>query len=112
MDIRQKASRCRTMKLHQEAFIMQKRKYTKIQVLEPQILEMKRLGRTNREIAETLGLERSQIKNWISRHNRSEKQKAQGILPKPRGRKKMTEVERLRMENELLRLFLKEVERM
>lgn len=46
---------------------MTKRKYTNMQALESQILTMKEQGMTNREIAEALGLERSQIHNWIAR---------------------------------------------
>lgn len=49
---------------------MAKRKYTNMQALEPQILAMKEQGLTNREIAKALGLERSQIRNWIARRNR------------------------------------------
>ena len=91
---------------------MTKRKYTNMQALEPQILVMKEQGLTNREIAEALGLERSRIRNWITRRNRAQRNLAQGIVPKPRDRKKMSELERLHMENEVLRAFLKAVERM
>ncbi len=91
---------------------MTKRKYTNMQALESQILTMKEQGMTNREIAEALGLERSQIHNWIARRNWAQRSLAQGIVPNPCGRKKTSELERLRMENEVLRTFLKAVEKM
>ena len=67
---------------------MTKRKYTNMQALEPQILTMKEQGISNREIAEALGLERSQTRNRIARHNQAQRNTAQGIIPKPCGRKK------------------------
>ena len=42
------------------------RKYTKMDGYEKQILTMKKAGKTQREIAESLGLEREQIKEWFS----------------------------------------------
>lgn len=45
------------------------RKYTKIKELEPQILAMRAEGKTCREIAKSLGLEKKQIVNWVTRHN-------------------------------------------
>ena len=48
------------------------RKYTKIKELEPEILKMRAAGKTRREIAESLGLEKSQIKSWINRYNREQ----------------------------------------
>lgn len=80
---------------------MAKRKYTNMQTLAPQILATKVQGLTNCEMAESLGLGRSQIRNWIARRNRAQRNLAQDIVPKPRGRKKMSELERLRMENEV-----------
>lgn len=38
------------------------RKYTKIKVLEPEVLRMKAGGKTNREIAEHFGLTHEQIR--------------------------------------------------
>ena len=56
------------------------RKYTKMDGYEKQILTMKKAGKTQREIAESLGLEREQIKEWFRRYrckqskNRSRRQ--------------------------------------
>ena len=78
-----------------------------------QIATMRDYGRTRREIADTLGLEFEQVKNWISRRNRNERNLAQGITPKPQGRpRKRSELEQLRMENKLLRDFLQFTGRM
>ena len=49
---------------------MCKRKWTDIGKHEKQIRKLREAGYTKREIAEKLGLEKSQIKNWIARENR------------------------------------------
>ena len=49
---------------------MCKRKWTDIRKYKEQIRKMREAGYTKREIAEKLGLEKSQIKNWIARENR------------------------------------------
>ena len=89
---------------------MQKRSYTKLDSIKNEILEMRASGWSNSEVADYFGLKVRQIKNLINRHNRREKQLAQGILPKPKGRPRKetpeAELERLRMENKLLRDFL------
>ncbi|MGI6404282.1 MAG: hypothetical protein ACOX0K_08790 [Oscillospiraceae bacterium] len=51
---------------------MSKRKWTNIIAVEGLIIEMRKLGKTRQEIADALGLEKAQIKNWISRHNRKQ----------------------------------------
>ena len=88
-----------------------KRSWVNIKALEPKILAMRAAGKTRREIAEKLGLNKIQIKNWINRHNREAE--CGGTRPLPRGRKPAVtlqeykyENKRLRMENELLRDFL------
>ena len=98
---------------------MSKRKYTHVQELEGEILAMRKEGATRQEIADRLGLSKSQIKNWINRHNRNQAKLEAGIVPQPKGRpRKYTvpgdvvkeqahEIERLRMENKLLRDFLR-----
>ena len=48
------------------------RKYTKMDGYEKQILTMKKAGKTQREIAESLGLEREQIKEWFRRYRRKQ----------------------------------------
>ena len=102
------------------------RKYTKIKELEPQILELRAAGKSRSEIAQTLGLENVQIKNWINRYNKEQARKEAGILPKKKGRprknaeptspeeiikKQAYEIKHLKMKNELLRDFLQSVGR-
>ena len=99
------------------------RKYTKIALLENEIQAMRAAGKTRREIAESLGLEKEQIKSWISRYNRRQVRLNAGILPKKKGRPRKNpisgdiveiqaaEIRRLKMENELLRDFLQSVGR-
>lgn len=96
---------------------MGKRKWTNIKAVEAEIIRMREEGQTRQEIADALGLEKMQIKNWISRHNREEKRLAAGIVPKRKGRPRRSgyttieecqyEIQRLKMENELLRDFLR-----
>ena len=94
---------------------MSKRSYTKLQCIEEAIVELKAQGKTNRQIAEQYGIKERQIENLINRRNRRERQLAAG---KPLGKKGRPsnnpekEIERLRMENKLLRDFLQLSERM
>lgn len=100
---------------------MSKRKYTHINTLETQIISMRAAGMTRQEIADELGLTKIQIKDWITRYNRRKEMLKQGIVPKAKGRPRkdglpprqdiQKELERLRMENKLLRDFLQSVER-
>ena len=94
---------------------MSKRKYTRIKEIEPTIIAMREAGKTRREIAEKLGLEKSQIKNWIARENRRKRKAANGEPLRRKGRPTNetteAELERLRMENKLLRDFLQLTER-
>lgn len=102
---------------------MSRRKYTHIQKLEEEILRMRQKGATRQEIADRLGLSKLQIKNWINRYNRKEAKLEAGITPRLQGRPRKTdaprdivaeqeyEIRRLRMENELLRDFLRSTER-
>ena len=97
---------------------MSRRKYTHIQALEQEILRMRQGGATRQEIANQLGLSKSQIKDWINRYNRKQAKLEAGITPRPKGRPRKDsapgdiiaeqayEIQRLRMENELLRDFL------
>ena len=101
---------------------MSKRKYTHILSLTSTIISMRNNGYTNQEVADYLGLEREQIKNCIRRHNRNERILASGHTGKPKGRPRkdgqlpkqdpLKELERLRMENKLLRDFMQSMERM
>lgn len=102
---------------------MSQRKYTHVQVLEEEILSMRKEGATRQEIANQLGLSKSQIKGWINRYNRKQAKLKAGITPRPKGRPRKDsaprdiiaeqayEIRRLRMENELLRDFLRSTER-
>lgn len=77
---------------------------------------MREAGYTNREIAESLGLEKRKIQTWVTRHNRQQMRVEKGIPTPPRGRPRTRplstaeeyerEIARLKMENELLRDFL------
>ena len=101
---------------------MGKRKWTNMQVLEPQILAMREAGLSRRMIADELGLELRQIENWINRRNRTRAKLSLGIVPKRKGRPRKRplstteeyeqEIARLQMENKLLRDFLQLTERM
>lgn len=95
---------------------MERRKYTKIQILETEIVSMHEDGKTHREIAEHFGLERSQVKKCMERFRRRQRKEAVGIQARPKGRPRKdgqpphqseaAELKRLRMENQLLRDFL------
>ena len=65
---------------------MSKRKYTKIQEIEPEIMSMRKAGQTLREIAEHFGLEKRQLENLVNRRNRRQKRIEAGIMPRPKGR--------------------------
>ena len=101
---------------------MSKRKYTHMKTKELQIISMREAGMTRQEIADELGLEKGQIKNWIARYNRRGSVLLQEHESKPKGRPRkdgqvpkqdiQKELERLRMENKLLRDFLRSTERM
>ena len=101
---------------------MSKRKYTHIKGIEMQIVSMREAGMTRQEIADELGLEKEQIKNWVARYNRRKADLLQGLPIRPKGRPRKrpltTEEEytrtiaRLQMENKLLRDFLQFTERM
>ena len=100
---------------------MQKRKYTQIKAVEGLILSMRQDGMTLQEIADELGLSLKQMKNWSYRHNCEKRNTLKGIMPKRKGRPRKDvqppkqdvekELERLRMENKLLRDFLQSTER-
>ena len=100
---------------------MSKKNYTHIKFLESEILAMKESGKTKREIAEHYGLKMEQVKELLKRYRRRERKIIAGIQPRPKGRprkdgqpphqQEKTELERLRMENKLLRDFLQLTER-
>ena len=102
---------------------MSKRKYTKIKEIEPEIMSMREAGQTLREIAVHFGLEKRQLENLVNRHNRRQRKVEAGIMPRPKGRpckdaprrdvvaEQAYEINRLKMENKLLRDFLQSIER-
>ena len=97
------------------------RKYTKVEGLTEIIRQRKANGETNREIAESYGLTKYQVKQLMARQNRKERRIAAGHIPRPKGRprkepaseeaKRNNEVVQLRMQVELLRNFLFEAGR-
>ena len=100
---------------------MPKRKYTRVKAVEGIILSMRAEGLTLREIGDELGLSYKQMRDWSYRHNREQQKIAIGKEPRPKGRPRkdgqppqqntQKELERLRMENKLLRDFLQSVGR-
>ena len=98
---------------------MSKRKYEQVQVLLPEIRAMVAAGKTQREIAEHLGLANKYVvKSLLKRERRKEEKIIAGVTPCPKGRprkdavprdlvaKQAYEINRLKMENKLLRDFL------
>lgn len=99
---------------------MAKRSYTRVQEHKKTIYQLKAKGKTNQEIADILGFANKWVvKDFIKRENR--KKNREKAIPKKKGRprknpimterKLIKENERLKMENELLRDFLNEIER-
>jgi len=62
------------------------RKYTKIEELSEEVFRRKEAGETNREIAESYGLSKKQIKGLVRRQNRKTRLIANGYMPRPKGR--------------------------
>ena len=93
------------------------RKYTHMKLIEEEIFEMRAKGKTRREIAEYFNITVKQVENLITRHNNAVKRLEAGIEPRRRGRQpkgyvptdedKDNTIKRLKMENELLRDFLR-----
>ena len=99
---------------------MEKRNYTHVQVLLPEIRAMLAEGKTQREIAEHYGFQDKQVvKRLLERERRKGRKLAAGILPRSKGRPRKDaaprnivaeqayEIHRLQMENKLLRDFLR-----
>lgn len=82
-----------------------KRKWTDIKSVETRIQQMRQEGRTRQEIADSLGLEKAQIKNWISRYNR--RQEKGPVIPRRRGRPRKQPVN----TSEAMALRIQELER-
>ena len=65
---------------------MTKRKYTHIKETENVIISLREAGLTRQEIADELGLQKSQIKDWVRRYNQRREQLRKGMIPKRTGR--------------------------
>ena len=97
------------------------RQYTKLEELSEAVFARKATGETNREIAESYGLELQQIKGLIKRQNKKLRLIAAGYIPRSTGRPRKTEesqqeklnneLVRLRMQVEVLQNFLSEAGR-
>lgn len=98
---------------------MSKRKYTHVQEILPEIQAMIREGKSHREIEGIFGLTGDRpVHNLLKRERRKEKKLLAGIAPRPKGRPRKDaaprsveaeqayEINRLKMENRLLRDFL------
>ena len=98
---------------------MSRQKYTHVQLLLPEIRAMEAAGKTKREIAEHFGLrDKYVVKQLLTRERRKEQKIIAGIMPRPKGRPRQDasprdivaeqsyEINRLKMENKLLRDFL------
>ena len=97
---------------------MEKRRCTRIKLLEAAIDEMLAEGKSHREIEEHFGLQGDRpIHNFLKQRRRREKKLAAGVPLRPQGRQpkeyktpeaeKDYEIKRLKMENDLLRDFLR-----
>ena len=99
---------------------MEKRNYTHIQALLPEIKAVLAEGKTQREVAEHYGFRDKQVvKRLLEPERRKERKLEAGILPRPKGRPRKDaaprsivaeqayEIHRLQMENKLLRDFLR-----
>ncbi|CAB1245248.1 conserved protein of unknown function [Ruminococcaceae bacterium BL-6] len=98
------------------------RKYTKIEELSEEVFRRKAAGETNREIGQSYGLSKEQIKGLVKRQNRKVSLISNGYLPRPKGRPRRqnpvdeetlrnNELIELRMKVELLQNFLSEAGR-
>ena len=66
---------------------MEKRNYTDVQALLPEIKTMLAEGKTQREVAEYYGFQDKQVvKRLLEREWRKERKLESGILPRPKGR--------------------------
>ena len=99
---------------------MGKRNYTHVQMLLPEIETMIAEGKTQREVAEHFGFKDKYVVKGLLKRQREKQRKLEvGIVTRPKGRPRKDaaprdvvteqayEIERLRMENKLLRDFLR-----
>lgn len=103
---------------------MEKRNYTHVQKLLPEIEAMIAEGKTQREVAEYFGFkDKYVVKRLLDRQREKRLKLEAGIVPRPKGRPRKDaaprdvateqayEIARLQMENKLLRDFLQFAER-
>ena len=62
------------------------RTYTKMEMLSDEVFKRKEAGETNRQIAESYGLTKKQIKQFVSRQNRKMRLIEAGYIPQPKER--------------------------
>lgn len=97
------------------------RQYTKVQEMLEIVLKRHERGETYREIGNSYGLSKKQVKELVHRENRKQRKIAAGYVLRPQGRPRKTgenteiskdnEIVELKMQVELLRNFLLEVGR-
>lgn len=103
---------------------MEKRNYTHVQMLLPEIEAMIAEGKTQREVAEYFGFkDKYVVKRLLNRQREKRRKLEAGIVPRPKGRPRKDaaprdvateqayEIARLQMVNKLLRDFLQFAER-
>lgn len=103
---------------------MEKRNYTHVQMLLPEIEAMIAEGKTQREVAEYFGSkDKYVVKRLLNRQREKRRKLEAGIVPRPKGRPRKDaaprdvateqayEIARLQMVNKLLRDFLQYAER-
>lgn len=103
---------------------MEKRNYTHVQMLLPEIEAMIAEGKTQREVAEYFGSKgKYVVKRLLDRQREKRRKLEAGIVPRPKGRPRKDaaprdvateqayEIARLQMVNKLLRDFLQFAER-
>ena len=103
---------------------MEKRNYTHVQMLLPEIEAMIAEGKTQREVAEYFGFkDKYVVKRLLNRQREKRRKLEAGIVPRPKGMPRKDaaprdvateqayEIARLRMVNKLLRDFLQFAER-
>lgn len=108
------------------------RSYRHIKEYENEIIELRKQGKTKREICEKYGFTMKQLTNFITRYNTNQRKLAAGIALRRKGRppknyviseeskiaelryiiaRKDSKIKSLEMENELMRDFLSLTER-
>lgn len=98
---------------------MEKRKYTHVETKLPEIEAMLAGGKTQREVAEYFGFkDKYVVKRLLARQREKQRKLEAGIVPRPKGRPRKDavprdmvveqayKIQRLQMENKLLRDFL------